>query len=438
MTCLRSSKPRKAARNTRCWIASMVEPCLPISSPRSSPFTVARISSALSSMSTVARRPSAWTTRPTIARTRSAGSSGISSATTRQASGSTSARTRAGRSGSESSATSKLTQSAVSPGKRDSSVFIAAHFASPRLSPSASVTSSSRPGSSLTDIVVRASAPAPRALLLLARGAGRRLGGPAVALARDLRLGLAFRNRLRLRGRAAVRERSRRGGLPACGLLLWDRIARVKRLRLRIELLDEQLLPNGPNVRRDPVDDQSGREVDDEDDEDEGQREHDSPLHGVRADGRDRARRQLRADVEHDHHAQENRVRDVLREVVDRQEAGVVGDVGLERVRLQQREQCDEERDLEEQREAGAQRVHLLPLVEGHDLLVHALLVVLVALLEPLHRLHALERERQDQQPDREGHHDDRDAPTAGERVARVNQVMPELQDPLAGVDERL
>src|SRR5829696_5040973 len=335
MTCLRSSKPRKAARNTRCWIASMVEPCLPISSPRSSPFTVARISSALSSMSTVARRPSAWTTRPTIARTRSAASSGISSATARQAATSTFACTRAGWSGPESSATSKLTQSAVSPGKRDSSVFIAAHFASPRLSPSASATSSSGLGSSLADIAVRASAPAPRALLLLARRAGRRLGRGAVPVARGLCLRLCLRGRLRLRLRATVGERSRRGGLAARRLLLWNRIARVERLRLRIELLDEQLLPDRPDVRRDPVDDQPRREVDDEDDEHERQREHDSALRGVGADGGDGARRELRADVEDDHDPQQHRVRDVLREVVDREESGVVGDVVLERVGLE-------------------------------------------------------------------------------------------------------
>ncbi len=116
--------------------------------------------------------------------------------------------------------------------------------------------------------------------------------------------------------------------------------------------------------------------------------------------------------------------------------------------RAQQVEERDEERDLEQQREARAQRVDLLALVEGHDLLVHALLVVLVALLdlldrrlqrlEALHRLHALEGERQDREPDREGHQDDRDAPAAVEVVVLVDQVMPELQNPLAGIDERL
>ena len=161
----------------------MVAPCLPIRSPRSSPLTVARISSELSSMSTVARNPSACTTRATMARTRSAGSCGISSACCRQVSTSTSARTRAGRPSEGSSTTSKLTHSAFSPGKRGSSVFMAAHLASPRLSPSASATSSSGRGSSLTDITRILSAPATGALLLLARRRRRRLRARAARAA---------------------------------------------------------------------------------------------------------------------------------------------------------------------------------------------------------------------------------------------------------------
>ena len=43
----------------------------------------------------------------------------------------------------------------------------------------------------------------------------------------------------------------------------------------------DRLLHDRPEVRRDPVDEQAGREVDHEDDEDERQREEDDPLRPV-------------------------------------------------------------------------------------------------------------------------------------------------------------
>src|SRR3954447_14122674 len=437
-----------------CWRASIVVPCLPIRSPRSSPLTVARISSSVSSMSTVACRPKPWTTLATTARTRSAGSSGMTSATCSQATTSTSPTTRAGVSSAGSSSTAKCTQSASSPGKRRSSSFIALHFASPRDSPSPSATGSSCWASLLSSLVIGVGPrplPAPAgALLLLARGGRRRLARAAVAavgaggLGRGLRLGLALDLRRCALSVGVAAVVGLGGRLPARGFGLGD-LARLARLRLRIQLLDQELLADRPDVGRDPVDDEAGLEVDDEEHEDERHGEHDPALGGIGADRGDGAGRQLGADVEDDQRPEEDRVvGDLLREVRDRPEARVVGDLGLEARRTEQLEQGQEERQLERQRQAGPERVDLLPLVEGHDLLVHALPVALVALLdlldlrlellEPLHRLHALERERQDHDPDREREQDDRPAPAA---VEVPQEPMPELQDGLAGVDDR-
>jgi hypothetical protein len=134
-----------------------------------------------------------------------------------------------------------------------------------------------------------------------------------------------------------------------------------------------------------------------------------------------------------------------LGEILANEEALVVADVRDELVGPQQVEERDEERDLQDQREARPERVDLLALVEGHDLLVHALAVALVTLLdpldlrlqqlEPLHGLHALERQRQDHDPDREGQEDDRHSPGP---LEVPDQVVPELEDRVASVDQRL
>src|SRR4051794_13543520 len=135
--------PRNAMRAARCWSASIVDPCLPINSPRSSPFTVAAISSSVSTTSTDARSPSDCATRNSIARIRSAGSSGSSSASSASHNdSSTRALTRAGRpaSSSPASSTSNSTSSASIPGNDGSSALIALHFAAPTESPSPSAT----------------------------------------------------------------------------------------------------------------------------------------------------------------------------------------------------------------------------------------------------------------------------------------------------------
>ena len=63
---------------------------------------------------------------------------------------------------------------------------------------------------------------------------------------------------------------------------------------------DDVLLAHGPQVRRDPVHEQAGREALDEGHEDERQRDHDEALVAVGRDRHQHAREQLRADVEHD------------------------------------------------------------------------------------------------------------------------------------------
>src|SRR5437763_10416078 len=404
-------------------------------------------------MSTLARSPIAAVTRVTIARTRSAGSSGSverSSATP----ASTSASTRAGRpaSASPSPITSNSTSSAEIPGNRRCSSWTALHFASPTLAPSALARlriSSSALRSSMARILPEAQpsvqgskplASPSRPLLLLPRRGRRRLARPAVlAVAASAGRGLAG-PRPHLPGRSTVarapgRLRGFSGGRSGS--------TRRQRLRHREEPLDRELLADRPDVRRDPVDDQACGEADDHEDEDERQQQHDPALVRVlRVDHRHEARPQLRGHVDDDQRHQDRRVvRHRLRQVRDEQEAGPV-DLVLEVRRLLELVQRDEERQLQQQREAGRQRVDLVLLVEGHDLLLLALLVVLVALLDPLHlrrqslqrlhRAHLLEGERQNRQPDHHCQADDRHAPAESE------VVVEELEDRLVEVDQRL
>ena len=72
---------------------------------------------------------------------------------------------------------------------------------------------------------------------------------------------------------------------------------------------------------------------------------------------------------------------------VDAQEARVAArgvDLGLELVASQQLEEREEDRELEQQRQAGGERVDLVLLVEVHHLPLLALAVVLVLLLDRL------------------------------------------------------
>src|SRR3954454_9606997 len=90
-------------------------------------------------------------------------------------------------------------------------------------------------------------------------------------------------------------------------------------------------------------------------------------------------------------------------------------------------EERHEERELEDEREAGAQRIEVVLLVELHELLLHPLLVFLVALLdllhlwleqlERLHRADLLEGQRQDQKADHARESDYRPAPAQADVV---------------------
>src|SRR3954471_4033567 len=450
-------------RAVRCCSASIVVPCLPIRSPRSSPFTVAAISSSVSTTSTEARSPSACVTRATTARTRSAGSSGSSDPPSSQSPGSsTVARTRASLplSSSPSSSTSNSTSSASMPGNVCSSALSALHFASPREVPAPSAASDSPYSSPATRAIVpqvargrpaTRLASAARALLLLARRGWRRPLRPAIGAAIAAARALLGRG-CALRG-AVLLLRARRlsavvgPALRDCGARPGGRrlpIAGQVRFRRWQEPPDEQLVSDRPTVRGDPVDQGARLEVDDDRDEQEREEEQQPllvlVLHVERAHV---ARRELRADVEHDHHDELRRVaRQRLRDVRDEEELAALGDLRLKARAPQGLVEPDEERDLEDQRQTRAQRIDLVLFVELHHRLLLALLVVLVALLDLLHlrlqplkclhRAHLLEGERQDQHPDDHRQPDDRSAP------AQADVVVPEPQHGLIDVDQRL
>ena len=113
-----------------------------------------------------------------------------------------------------------------------------------------------------------------------------------------------------------------------------------------------------------------------------------------------------------------------------------------ELVAAQQVEERHEDRQLEEQRHAGGERVDLVLLVERHHLPLLALAVVLVLLLDLLdlrlvrlqraHRADLLQRQRQDRQPGDDRQQDDRDPP------ADPDVVVEEGEDRVGDVDQRL
>jgi hypothetical protein len=136
--------------------------------------------------------------------------------------------------------------------------------------------------------------------------------------------------------------------------------------------------------------------------------------------------------------------------------ADVLGDVGDEaepaqiRVRIagedllvevvEDEEEREEDRKLEENREAGGKGIDLVLPVELHDLLVHLLLVVLVLLLdrlqlrrvhlEALHRPELLDRERQDHDPHDQREDDDRPRPREPDRrVQPLEEVGEDVLD---------
>ena len=114
----------------------------------------------------------------------------------------------------------------------------------------------------------------------------------------------------------------------------------------------------------------------------------------------------------------------------------------LELIAVQELVEREEDRQLENQRNAGGERVDLVLLVERDHLPLLALLVVLVALLDRLdlrrirlqraHRADLGDRKRQDHEPRRERERDDRKAP------AQADVVVEEGDDRVGEVDQRL
>ena len=102
-------------------------------------------------------------------------------------------------------------------------------------------------------------------------------------------------------------------------------------------------------------------------------------------------------------------------------------------------EERDEDRDLEEERQARGGRVDLVLLVEAHDLFLLALLVGLVLLLErlelrrehlePLHRVDLLDGERHHHHPHHQREDDDRERPR--ETARRVQPLEDVREDVL-------
>src|SRR3990172_2168870 len=157
--------------------------------------------------------------------------------------------------------------------------------------------------------------------------------------------------------------------------------------RFGLPVLD-QLLSDGKQVVHQPVDRQSRREPPEHEGEDDGQKEHHLLLGRVHP----RGRRQLLLEEHRDPHEQGKqadrdrvpRHRDVPQElgggqVVDPEEERGVPELDRHEEPLVER---DEDRDLEEHREAAAHGVDLVRLVEIHHLLLLPRLVVLVLLLD--------------------------------------------------------
>ena len=241
--------------------------------------------------------------------------------------------------------------------------------------------------------------------------------------------------------------------------------------------LDEQLLPDRPRVRRDPIDEQPGGEPVQEEHEDDRQHQHDAALVGICRRGRHQRRGDLRGHVQEDQDdqrgacglvrdvGQEQKLRRVRRDAVAARffdvfarqmgdgrygrvvEVVVVVDQAraadvLLQVAAQHVEQRDEDRQLQQQRQARRERVDFVLAVEVHDLLLLALFVVLVLLFQrldmrgqALHLLHGLqlpERQRNQQRPDDHRQTHDRQSPTAAHQV-----VVDEHHDRFEHADQR-
>src|SRR5262245_26176665 len=303
----------------------------------------------------------------------------------------------------------------ATPGRGRASSRMAAHFASPTVSPVASIDTSSLMWREATP-----GTPSPSSALAAGALSAHAAWGP---------------------GHDGARPAGGRGILPLAavsgvGWWLLRRCARAtagRGVRAGHQAPRDEALSGRPQVRRQPVDHQAGGEVDDEGDEDDRQREQQVALHlGHRRAGRHVVGRgQLARDVD-DEQERSPRVFRRLRDVDEAQEVEAVAEV-LRSARdlllevAEREEQGDEDRELEQDRQAGGGRVDLVLPVELHQLLVLPLLVVLPALLDLLHLrrvhlevLHGVDlphHHGHEEDPHHDDERDDRPGPRQADRV---------------------
>ena len=219
-----------------------------------------------------------------------------------------------------------------------------------------------------------------------------------------------------------------------------------RRDRLRRQPARDQALPDRPEVRRHPVEDEAGRKVGDQRDERDRQRHHDPALRLVHRRGHEVRRRDLARGVDEEQQVArpvaQHAVRDARDDVEPREVSEVAARiVGLVREVPQDVEERDEDRELRQQRQARRSRVDVVLLVELHQLLVHLVAVALVLPLDLLHlrrvRLQVLHRvdlpddERDEADADEDRQRDDRPRP------AETGAVVEEVEDRPEEVLER-
>ena len=248
-----------------------------------------------------------------------------------------------------------------------------------------------------------------------------RRGGPATGLRAGAAAALASGSRAVALGRRWLFLRRR------------ARAALLGRLGLRHQPSRHEPLPGRPEVGRQPVEHQAGREVEDEGDEEHRQDHQQDPLRPLHRRRHEVRRRELARHVDDE----EQRAPAVLHRLGDVDEVEPVDRAAVDRQHVvvelaQDVEERDEDRDLEHDRQARGGRVDLVLLVELHQLLVLALLVVLLLLLERLHlgrvRLQVLHRvdllhgDRHEHDAHEHGQRHDRPRPREADRLVQPDR----------------
>src|SRR5258706_3557825 len=224
---------------------------------------------------------------------------------------------------------------------------------------------------------------------------------------------------------------------------------------LFLRAVDQVLLRDAQQIVDQPVNGQAGRKVDEHEGKNQRHHEHHAPLVGI---ARARGHPLLGQHAAAHQQSQDRNPRVASRqadrerlpvgpeEVLDQQELRMAQLDGSE----QRAVEPDENRKLEQHRQAAPEGVHLVAPVELHDLLVQAFLVVLGLFLDPLHlrleflhllhRHEALVRERREKQLDQNGEQDDVEAVARGEVMKKVQHVEQRDRDEIkvAEVDRAL